>query len=42
MYDWLCKTHGDSVIAKGLHPNEQGHALWAEQMTHYLDAKILA
>lgn len=41
MYDWLCKTHGDSVIAHGLHPNERGHALWVEQMTHYLDAKIL-
>ena len=41
MYDWLHKTHGRDVFAEGEHPNELGHALWVEQMTHYLDAKIL-
>ena len=41
MYDWLRNTHGNGVFADGDHPKERGHALWAEQITHYLDAKIL-
>ena len=41
MHDWLRNTHGSDVFAGGEHPNERGHALWVEQMTHYLDAKVL-
>jgi len=41
MYDWLLDTHGRDAFAEGEHPNALGHALWVEQMTHYLDAKIL-
>ena len=41
MHDWLRNTLGDGVFAGGQHPNERGHSLWADQLTHYLDAKIL-
>mgnify|MGYP001030655423 CR=1 FL=1 len=41
MSNWLMENYGTDVFAKGQHPNEQGHQLFAKKLIPYLDAKIL-